>query len=166
MFDDALTYPDLLEFVDSLARLRMYASNVRTLLHVERSQNTRQVIKSMKMVSATTAGRRLFPNVSKLVWIDPELVNDATYFMHDGVDTFHVCLPDFPEVAYCPTLMSIPEKMPQLRCLRTFLLSPGTEELWEMELEWVQTRLPVLHKRHEMKVYRNLLSVVRSLNCQ
>jgi hypothetical protein len=100
-----------------------------------------------------TRNQPLFPKLTKLVWIGAGQAEDVIFFMHAGVKTFHVCLPDFPEVEYSPMLMAVPRRMPHLRCFRTFLLSSGTEELWEAELAWVQSRLKDLHEVHGVMVY-------------
>jgi hypothetical protein len=111
------------------------------------------MLERLKSMRHRNSDRPLLPNLIRLKWIAPWDIEDATYFMHARVESFHVCLPEFPDIYYCEALLAIPSRMPYLRCLRTFLLDEGTAELWEAELVSVQSQLPLLEYIHPCTTY-------------
>jgi hypothetical protein len=95
----------------------------------------------------------LLPNLITLIWIAPSHMHDATYFIHARIDSFHICLPGFPDIYYSPVLAKIPTQTPYLRSLRTFVLSNDTAHLWEDEVLSVQRRLTRLDQIHPVAKY-------------
>jgi hypothetical protein len=95
----------------------------------------------------------LLPRLTRLMWMAPWEINDAMYFMHASIRTFHICLPDFPDIYYCLALVVIPSKMPYLQCLQTFMVHDDTADLWEPELVSLQSQLPRLGCLHPHSLY-------------